>query len=353
LHTVALAYPALVKHFDYVSKLVGADGLLRVEDLGVPNVWMDHVAFPTQRQKQCAFNLLAAGVFKRDLADIAAAMGDRVTAASAIDLAASLESAVVARFWSEKHGVFINNLPWVDDGEVPACDDQSLAFSILFDQCPEGRSGRAVEALLDEAAVVEIEDDCLGVTTRAAESVELPPNVERIVNRSYATNWYWRYRALAHAGHGGRIIDEFKNRWAGMRSVVENKTISEIFNPRPDSFDNWCHVTVAVPLCSLIGDVIGLRPLAPEYATFRLRPQFGDLADLSVDLHLPAGAMGLRLSTGPDGRTLRVELPVGAEGEIWFDEPRPDASSPLGADAATGLHRYELRADQPNEFRLP
>ncbi|HEX5692985.1 MAG TPA: alpha-L-rhamnosidase N-terminal domain-containing protein, partial [Roseiflexaceae bacterium] len=50
-------YPRLLRFAEYIASLRGSDGLLPVENLGVPAVWIDHQAYRRQRHKQCAFNL--------------------------------------------------------------------------------------------------------------------------------------------------------------------------------------------------------------------------------------------------------------------------------------------------------
>ena len=44
--------------------LVGRNGLLPVENLGIPSVWIDHTAYQRQRHKQCVFNLYAAAMLQ-------------------------------------------------------------------------------------------------------------------------------------------------------------------------------------------------------------------------------------------------------------------------------------------------
>ena len=61
---------------DYLHSIRGKDGLLPVENLGIPQVWIDHSAYQRQRHKQCAFNLYAAAMLEHALAPIARARGD-------------------------------------------------------------------------------------------------------------------------------------------------------------------------------------------------------------------------------------------------------------------------------------
>ena len=47
-------FPRLLRFADYLWALRSKDGLLPVENLGVPAVWMDHQAYRNQRDRQCA-----------------------------------------------------------------------------------------------------------------------------------------------------------------------------------------------------------------------------------------------------------------------------------------------------------
>ena len=118
------------------------DGLLPVENLGVPTVWIDHDAYRQQRHKQCAFNLYAAAMLQHALAPIARAFGDEPRAREANKLGGEILQATVRRFWSAERGLFVNNLPWLPEEKTPRLCDRSLATSILFDQCPNGQHRR-------------------------------------------------------------------------------------------------------------------------------------------------------------------------------------------------------------------
>lgn len=56
-------YPRLLKFASYLETLRGADGLLPVENLGIPTGRIHYDAYKLPRHKQCAFNLYAAAMF--------------------------------------------------------------------------------------------------------------------------------------------------------------------------------------------------------------------------------------------------------------------------------------------------
>ena len=113
-------YPRLLRFAQYLESIVGTDGLLPVENLGTPSVWIDHSAYQQQRHKQCAFNLYAAAMLQNALPRLCDAFGDSARAQAARDFGRRLQDATVRRFWSPEQNLFINNLPWLGGGRLAA-----------------------------------------------------------------------------------------------------------------------------------------------------------------------------------------------------------------------------------------
>jgi hypothetical protein len=133
----------------YLRGIQGKDGLLPVENIGIPSVWIDHIAYQAQRHKQCAFNLYAAAMLRQALSPMARAFGEAERAERFAKLGDEILAATVRRYWSADRGVFVNNLPWLEEEKQPWLCDRSLATSILFDQCPGGNTAAALKALAE------------------------------------------------------------------------------------------------------------------------------------------------------------------------------------------------------------
>ncbi|MHB9050041.1 MAG: alpha-L-rhamnosidase-related protein, partial [Pirellulales bacterium] len=288
LAAVAEPYPRLVRFADYLESLRGKDGLLPVENLGIPTVWIDHTAYKQQRHKQCAFNLYAAAMFKTALAPLAAAMGDRPRAERCRRLGDELLRATVRKYWDRSRGLFVANLPWAAEEKETRLCDRSLATSILFDQCPGGQTAAAVKALAQCPAEMGL---------------------------SYPCNANWRYWALCKAGRAEVVIADFRKRWATMRSVVENNTIQEDWTAAPDSTAQWSHCAVA-PIYVLFRDIAGIRPTAPGFGRFQVRPQLGDLPDLELTYETVRGPIHFSAKRTPGGHRVRVSVPRGCAAEL-------------------------------------
>ncbi len=320
LHTgdlapLAEAYPRLLKFAGTLGRMQGRDGLLPVENTGVPAVWIDHQAYRRQRHKQCAFNLYAAAMLETALPVLASAFGDDANARAAARFGQELRAAAVKAFWSEEHELFVVNLPWLaEEKEMRLCD-RSTATAILFDQCPGGHVAASLQALAE---------------------------VPKTMGESYPCNANWRYWALAKGGRIDAVLQALRERWAPMPSVRLNNTLQEDWTARPDSGSQWSHCAVA-PLYCVFMNVAGIQPLEPGFRRCQIRPQLGDLESLDLTAHTVRGPIQFR-SQGPFGRReVAVSLPADCEGELVLPPgEQPELKKLQGLQ--NGLDRYRLPA---------
>ncbi len=307
------AYPRFSRMVDYFRTIRDRDGLLRVEDLGIPYVWIDHNAYLAQRHKQCAFNLYAAAAFRHALAPLARAFGDASAARSVEEFGLELESAAVRRFWDKGSQIFVANLPWrAEEGRTRTCD-RSLATAILFDQCPGGAN---------EAALAMLKG--------------CPPEM----GFSYPANAVWRYWALAKSRAMQTILDDFRSRWQ-MASIVENNTLAEDWTAQHDSTSQWSHCAVA-PLILLYHGILGLHPTSPGYATCVIAPQPGALNQIAFLAHTVRGPIHFSTRRTDAGREMTLKTPTEIEAELIL-EAREKVSLPPGREPApAGCRSYRL-----------
>lgn len=307
-------YPRLVRFARYLQGLVGPDGLLPVENLGIPWVWMDSEAYRQQRHKQCAFNLYVAAAMRTALEPLCREFGDGAQADAVGRFGRDLERATVERFWSPERGLFVNNRPWLpQEGSVRTCD-RSLATSVLYGQCPAGQDGPALDSL-------------------ASCPTEM--------GFSYPANACWRLWALAKGGRGDLIPGDLRKRWATMESVKVNNTLGEAWELKPDTNDQWSHCAV-VPLYMAFHGLMGLRPLAPGFRRYEIRPQLGDMDDLQVTAHTVRGPIGLVARGKKGSRELVLQLPPGGGGELVLPAGESPSLPPAPQPAPEGWRRYLL-----------
>ncbi len=324
LDAVRPPYPRLVRFFEYLKGLRGEDGLLPVENIGVPAVWIDHQAYERQRHKQCAFNLYAAAMLAHAFAPLSRAFGNERGAREAEQVGNDLLAAALARFWDWQRLLFVNNLPWTrEEGKTRLCD-RSLATALLFDFCPGGRTGNCLRALVD-----------------------CPPEM----GFSYPANAGWRLWALARGGRGDVVVRDLRKRWASLPSVIENNTLQEDWTVRPDSTQQWSHCPV-VPLYSLYMDVAGIRPVEPGFRRLEIRPQLGDLRELRLVARTVRGPLGFVATGDPASRRIRVSVPDGAEGVLLFPPSAQVSLAPLEQHHPLGLLQYQLLPGKEIDFEV-
>jgi alpha-L-rhamnosidase len=324
LEAVRETYPRLLKFARYLKSIQGPDGLLPVESIGIPSVWIDHIAFKQQRHKQCAFNLFAAAALEHGLAPLARAFGDAESAAAGESLGHGILEAAVKTFWSAERELFVANLPWLKEEKAVRLCDRSLATAVLYDQCSGGRTQEAVRVL-----------------------AECPPEM----GLSYPANAGWRLWALGKAGRADVIVDDFRRRWATMDSVRLNNTLQEDWTAIPDSGQQWSHCAV-VPLYVLYMSLLGLRPLEPGYARYELRPQLADLGPLDILAQTPKGPLSFKSEGKPGGRMIVMETPCGGEGEIVLPIGESVKLELLPGPAPEGCVRCRLPAGARVGLRL-
>ena len=284
-------WPRLKRFFYYLKSIV-RDGMLPVEDIGIPAVWIDHDAYKMQRHKQCAFNLYAIAMMKFAFSPLAEAFNEGEIGREAIDLAEKLEVKVVAAFWDSSRGVYVCNRPWEKEEDEARLCDRSLATAILFDLFPNNNFEKALEVLIQKP-------ENLGLS--------YPPN----------TNWYlW---ALGKKGKTDAILNDFSTRWIKLDSIHQNNTMQEMWRVLPDSGSQWSHAAIA-PLISVFSDLAGIQPLKPGYKSFRIQPNPGALELLELSNYTPAGPIEFSLSGKKGKRKLALKIPEGLSGELVLDE---------------------------------
>lgn len=318
-------YPRLLRFAQYLEANVGQDGLLQVENLGIPAVWIDHEAYKQQRHKQCAFNLYAAAMLENALPHIATAFSDLNRAEAARNLGRRIRLATVRSFWSSERGLWINNLPWLkEEGKVRMCD-RSLATAILFDQCPDGRTEASIRTLAN-----------------------CPPEM----GFSYPANACWRLWALAKEGRTDVIVKDYRERWATLPSVILNNTLQENWKAKPNSTAEWSHCPV-IPLYVTTMSLAGVRPLIPGFGRCEVRPQPADLELLELTAHSVRGPIEFSSRGKAGNREVTIRLPAGCEGELVVNHREILNLKPVvGASSSPGLARYRIASGESTSVRL-
>lgn len=319
------SYPRLLRFFDYLNKLQGKDGLLPVENLGIPSVWIDHQAYAQQRHKQCAFNLYVSAMCTHALAPLCHAFGDEKQAREVKRFGQELLEATVFTFWNKEKRVFVDNQPWLkEENNAPRFSDRVLSMAILFDLCPDNDS---------------------------AESIRLLVERPKEIGFSYPCNAVWPLWALAKAGRADIILKDLRENWATMPSVIENNTIQEFWQTEPDSWSQWSHCAVA-PLIILHQGIAGIQPIDPGYKRVSIRPQLGNLTKVELDTQIPAGNIHFKAQGIYGKRELTLTIPADITAVLTLDSRERVSLKPCEEADSSGKKAYEITGGQTVKLKL-
>ena len=286
--SVREAYPRLLRFFRFLQKLQGENDLLPAEHLGVPSVYIDHLAYTQQRHKECALNLYAAVMMKHALAPLCRFFGDSAWSAQVEQQGQALIDAAARKFWSAKERAFVVNLPWLQEEQQVRFCDRSSALAVMYGLSPNGDTSRSLALL-----------------------AEPPPQL----GLSYPANAGWRYWGLAAGGRTDVILQDFHTRWMAMDSVRLNNSLQEFWIEQPDGGSVMSHCAV-VPLYSLFMDFAGIHPVEPAFRRCNIRPQPADLEELSLTAWTVQGALRFSCRGKHGDRELVLALPPGCEGRL-------------------------------------
>jgi len=315
-------WPRLVRFYHYLKSIVREDGMLPVEDIGVPAVWIDHDAYKLQRHKQCAFNLYSVAMLKNAFIPLARKHQENELVNDAETFSSQLLTKLRTAYWDRSRQLYVCNKPWLaEEGEVRLCD-RSLATAILFDLLPVEAGSQAMDVLVKKPTEL---------------GLSYPPN----------SNWYlW---ALGKYGRSEEIIEDFRSRWIKLRSIHKNNTMQEAWRALPDSSSQWSHAAIA-PLFILYSELAGIQPTRSAYAEFKIEPRPGNLALLELSNHTPAGPIEFKIEGKLGKRALFLNIPNGIQGELVLDK-KEQIKLPELKDSSSKKH-YLLKGGDKINLKL-
>jgi hypothetical protein len=331
---LAELYPRLVLFDQFLDQRIAEGGLLRVQDHAWTSVWIDHIGFHDERDKHCALNLYWAGMLSRGLARIAAWLGESRKAAECRERARAIEAQVRSLYWDDGRGLFLDNLPRLQTDRAARVHARTLSMALLSGAVPAGRESSCLELLAS-------------IPPGSRDSVHQYEGGALLLGSNYPLNEIWRLWALGWHGRGDLVVRDLRERWARMRSVIENRTYSEMWDPGPSSTGSIWAQSNPVPIIALYQIVLGVRPTAPGFAEYEVRPQPGGLASIEATVHPPQGAIALRAEGRPRGFALAWKAPAGRQGVLVVPEGARATGLPAGVRFEPGPAPRTLKAALP------
>ena len=129
-----------------------------------------------------------------------------------------------------------------------------------------------------------------------------------------ATTYFRFYllRAMKSAGLG----DQYLSRLGPWRTMLERGLTT--FAEKPDPTRSDCHAWSASPVYELLATVCGIEPGSAGFATVRIEPHLGHLAQASAKMPHPRGEVAVTLRREGGGVVAEVSLPEGVTGSfVW------------------------------------
>lgn len=260
------------KFQDYLTSITGLDGLLKVEDIGAENVWIDHDSYQEQSHKKLALNLYALQM---------QVMLDWIEGTMS-DLNYQIEN-IQKQFWHDRMGRFINNRADVATRSARYCD-------------------RSISHLL------WLHAHGFEVAPSLENTIPLLINQPKALGIGYPANSVWRHWAWARLGRVDLILKEYKERWSKMHSVRNNYTIQEMWDATPGSTSQMSHCAVS-PTIMMHQAVLGIGQ--DRNGDWFVRPQLADLEDFEITTQTPWGPINLQAIMRHDGtHVCTIKKPV-------------------------------------------
>jgi hypothetical protein len=218
-------------------------------------------------------------------AEMEDAVGMRGAGADYRARAEAVRTAVRARAWDSKRGLFR------DAPDTSAFSQQTNVLAILADAVPASAQKALMERVLADTTLTQA---------------------------SYYFSFYV-LEALRKAGLGDRYIE----RLAPWQAMLKLGLTSAPENPEPTRSDT--HAWSAHPNYGLLATVLGVRPSSPGFRTVSIAPALGPLRRAEGRVPHPLGDIDVKLvREGRRGLNAEVTLPRGLSGTFeWQGQRRP------------------------------
>ena len=315
-------FPYIVRAVAWFERQVGDDGLLR----DVPGWIFIDWAEVDKRGAPASLNALfvqALGA-AAELADLqeAATLAARWRA-----LAARVSEAANRLLWDEARGVYVDAL--LAEGAVRRVSQQSNAAMITSGVAPRERWDRMLDYVMDDARLI-------ATSTTFVRMPGTPIDEERQVVLAQPYFSHFVHRALAAAGRQDAIVRNIRERWLPMLAAGGTDTFWEHWHGE----ESRCHAWSSTPVFDLSREVLGVTPLAPGFARFRVAPVVGGLT--WADGRYPSVRGDISVAWRREGARfeMTIDVPAGAECEVGL----PAGAARVVVDGVASDGAVRLRA---------
>ncbi len=292
-------FPSVVKALAWFERHLNAEDLLTDVPHWVMIDWaeLDKAGQVTALNAQFAAALRAAS-------GMAERVGAPREAARFGVLAARITDGINLLLWDDARAVYADARA---GGRLSRrISQQTNAAVFAFGVGPAERRAAALGHVLSEHRLV---------LTRALDKDRQPEvafDEERDVVLAQPFYMHFLHRAMSQEGLHGAILDNLRRRWAPM--LAECGTFWESWALIP--ITSMCHAFSATPTFDLTTETLGVAPLEPGFARFRVAPQPADLTWARGVVPSPRGDIPVAWERAGDGLTLTFTVPEGTTAEV-------------------------------------
>jgi len=292
-------YPSVAKAIGWFERHLNADHLLT----DVPHwVFVDWAEID-KRGQVTALNA-QFGAALRVAARLARLVEAPRDVARFEQMRAAISTAINDLLWDEARGAYVD----ARQGGVRSrrISQQTNAAVMAYDVAPVERWERIFAAIMDEDRLV-----LTRFGAAQAESVVFDEATQVVLAQPFTMHFL--HRALCKAGRQQTMLDNIRQRWgsmveAGDRTLRESWQIIEL--------TSLCHAWAGTPAFDLSTEILGVTPLAPGFARFRVAPYPADLSWARGVFPSPPGDIAVAWRMEPNQFELTLTVPPGTEAEV-------------------------------------
>jgi hypothetical protein len=238
-----------------------------------------------------------------------------------------IAAALNARHWDATRGVYVDCVDPASGAQDRRVSQHANAALILWDIAPRERWASMVERITDPERLV-----FTAAPPIAPSGEPFDPETDVVLANTFYSHFV--YRALAKAGCFDRALALIRQRYGRMLERGAT-TLWESFDPTA----SLCHGFSTTPVYQLSTEVLGVYPLEPGFARFRLAPRPADLQHVRGVFPTVHGDVHVAWQRESDGIVLDVDIPDGTRAEVVA----PAGYGLVGAVASLGAGRHRVR----------
>jgi hypothetical protein len=299
LDTIEQIFPAIQRALAWFERQIGPNDL--VAELPYWH-FMDWAALG-RHGEACALNAELVGALRAS-AVLARALEAQRTARRYDALAERIIAALNARHWDARRGVYVDIVAPASGAQDRRVSQHANGAAILWGVAPVERWPVMIAYVTDSARLKFTAAPPIAPTGDAYD-----PETDVVLANTFYSHFV--YRALCRAGRFDLVLALMRDRYGKMLARGAT-TLWESFEPTA----SLCHGFSATPVYQLSTEVLGVFPLEPGFARFRVAPQFADLQSARGTFATVRGDVHVAWQRDGDSVELELRVPDGTRADV-------------------------------------